>query len=95
MTTNVLTVTEAVRNFSDYVGRVAYRNEMFILRKGNKRVAELRPLPNGRRLGDLPSILRNVAHLPKTDVASFAEDVEFARNAMANMGLRNPWASCK
>ena len=42
MNTNVLTVTEAVRNFSEYVSRVAYRHETFVLRKGKKSVAELR-----------------------------------------------------
>ena len=93
MSTNVITVTEAVRHFSDYVSRVAYRHESFVLRKGNKSVAELRPLPSGRRLGDLPSILRSVPHLPIDDVTSFAEDVDTARTRIAGDKLRDPWAS--
>ncbi len=92
MRTNVLTVTEAIRHFSDYVSRVAYRNESFVLCKGKKAVAELRPLPSGRRLGDLPSILRSVPHLPVDDVTSFAEDVDMARTSLANNKLRDPWA---
>ncbi len=92
MNTNVLTVTEAVRHFSDYVSRVAYRHESFILRKGNKSVAELRPLPSGRRLGDLPSILRAVPRLPIDDVTSFAEAVDTARTGLASDKLRDPWA---
>ncbi len=75
MNSNVLSVTEAVRHFSDYIARVAYRHETFILRKGYKSVAELRPLPSGRRLGDLPSIFRSVPHLPRDDASAFAEDV--------------------
>ncbi len=93
MKTNVLTVTEAVRNFSDYVSRVAYRHESFVLRKGNKPMAELRPLPSGRRLGDLPSILRSVPHLPSDDVDVFAEDIETDRTRLAGDALRDPWAS--
>ena len=93
MSTKVLTVTEAVRHFSDYVSRVAYRHESFVLRKGNRSVAELRPLPSGRRLGDLPSILRSVPHLPIDDATSFAEDVDMARTGLAGDKLRDPWAS--
>ena len=51
MHTTTLSVTEMVRGFSDYVNRVAYRGERFILVKGRKPVAELRPLPAGRLLG--------------------------------------------
>jgi len=93
MSTKVLTVTEAVRHFSEYVNRVAYRNEAFVLRKGKKSVAELRPLPQGRRLGDLPSILRTVPHLSKADGASFARDVDTARKDLSATALRDPWAS--
>lgn len=92
MSTNVLTVTEAVRHFSEYVSRVAYRHETFVLSKGNKPVAELRPLPSGRRLGDLPSILRSVPRLSSDDVISFGDDVDTARTTLASDKLRDPWA---
>jgi len=93
MSTKVLTVTEAVRHFSEYVNRVAYRNEAFVLCKGKKSVAELRPLPRGRRLGDLPSILRTVPHLSKADGDSFAKDVDTARKDLNATAPRDPWAS--
>lgn len=88
-----LTVTEAVRHFSDYVSRVAYRQESFVLCKGRKPVAELRPVPGGRRLGDLPGLLRSLPHLSKRDAAAFAEDVEASRNSLPTAELRDPWAS--
>ncbi len=93
MNTKVVTVTEAVRNFSEYINRVTYRHEAFILRKGKKPVAELRPLPHGRRLGDLPSILRALPSLSRTDVAAFAKDVDTARTDLAAGELRDPWVS--
>lgn len=42
-----LSVTEAARHFAEYINRVAYRGESFVLVRGNKPVAELRPLPMG------------------------------------------------
>ena len=93
MHTNVLTVTEAVRHFSDYISRVAYRRESFVLHKGKKPVAELRPLPSGRRLGDLPAILRSVPHLSSEDAALFAADLDAARTNLPNGNLVDPWAS--
>lgn len=39
MSTTTLTLTEAVRHFSDYVSRVACRHESFVLCKGKKPVA--------------------------------------------------------
>ena len=88
-----LTVTEAARHFSDYVSRVSYRRESFVLCRGRKPVAELRPVPGGRRLGDLPGLLRSLPQLSKSDVAAFAKDVAAARKANATGEPRNPWAS--
>ncbi len=93
MSANVLTVTEATRHFLEYISRVAYRHETFVLHKGSKPVAELRPLPRGRCLGDLPSILRSVPHLAEADADTFAEDVDAARKAVADEKVRDPWAS--
>lgn len=93
MSSSVLTVTEVVRHFSDYIGRVAYRHESFVLCKGKRPVAELRPLPTGRRLGDLPDILRSLPHLSKGDAAAFAGDIKAAHDALNTDELRDPWAS--
>jgi antitoxin (DNA-binding transcriptional repressor) of toxin-antitoxin stability system len=88
-----LTVTEAARHFSDYVSRVAYRHESYVLCKGKRPMAELRPLPGGRRLGDLPAILRSLPHLSKRDAEAFAADIETSRSALDTDELRDPWAS--
>lgn len=93
MAAKELTVTEAVRNFSEYISRVAYRHETFVLRKGKKPVAELRPLPQGLRLGDLPSILRSLPRLSSAEAAAFAWDVEAGRADLADVRSRAPWDS--
>lgn len=93
MRTEVLSVTEAVRHFSDYVNRVAYRREAFVLRRGGVELAELRPVPGGRRMGDLPGILASLPSLSEADARQFSEDVDAARTRLRREGLRDPWAS--
>lgn len=79
MSDQALTATEAVRHFFNYLSRVACRNETFVLRKGNKPVAELRPVPFGRRLGDLPAMLRSIPRLNDEEEDAFSRDIDAAR----------------
>jgi antitoxin (DNA-binding transcriptional repressor) of toxin-antitoxin stability system len=55
-----LSVTEVARHFAEYINRVAYRGECFVLMRGNKPIAELRPLPVGKRLAELPAVLASL-----------------------------------
>ena len=59
-----VSVTEFVRAFAEYINRVAYRGESFVLVRGRKELAEVRPAIHGRRVSDLPAAL---AALPKLD----------------------------
>ncbi len=93
MKSNMVSVTEAVRNFSDYIGRVAYRQETFVLCKGKRPVAELRPLPAGRRLGDLPGLFQSLPALSRKDVETLARDVDEVRGALPPMVAEGPWES--
>jgi len=86
-----LTVTEVVRRFADYVNRVVYRRESFILLRGNKPVAELRPLPAGKRLTELPGMLASLPRLD--DAAEFAADLETARDELDSKELGDRWQS--
>ena len=87
----VIAVTEVVRHFADYVNRVVYRRESFVLLRGSKPVAELRPLPVGKRLGDLPGLL---AALPRLDDdGQFAADLDAAREELSRGELVDPWRS--
>ncbi|CAN5675242.1 MAG: type II toxin-antitoxin system Phd/YefM family antitoxin [Gemmatimonadetes bacterium] len=86
-------VTEVARHFADYINRVAFRGERFTLMRGNKPVAELRPVPAGRRLGELPELLASLPRLSPEDAAALADDLDTARRQMAERPLRDPWAS--
>ncbi len=88
-----LTVTEMARNFAEYINRVSYRGDCFVLVRGNRPVAELRPLPAGRQLAELPSLLTTLPHLSPTEATQFADDLETAREELARTEVRDPWAS--
>jgi antitoxin (DNA-binding transcriptional repressor) of toxin-antitoxin stability system len=88
-----LTVTEVVRNFAEYLNRVVYRRESFVLLRGKKPVAELRPLPIGRRLAELPGLLASLPHLSAEEAGEFAGDIDSARRGLARAEVRDPWRS--
>ena len=86
-------VTEAARHFADYINRVAYGGEHSVFVRGNKPVAELRPLPAGRRLAELPGLLASLPRLSEAEAAEFAEDLVSARAMLSATGVQDPWAS--
>jgi prevent-host-death family protein len=89
-----LTVTEAVRNFSEVLGRVRFRGERFVLTKGGKPIAELVPVEEAPavRLGELPGILAGLPHLDPADAGAFERDLDEARK-LAGSVPGAPWAS--
>ena len=93
MRSKTITVTEAVRHFSEYLGRVAYRRESFLLRKGKRTLAELRPAPVGIRLGDLARLLEALPRLSAEEADDFARDLRDARDQANKDRLRDPWDS--
>ena len=88
-----LSLTEVVRNFSEYVNRVAYRGERFILLRGRKPVAELRPVASGLTLGELESLLRALPALTPAEADALAADMQAGRAQLSPETLRNPWQS--
>lgn len=78
-----LTVTEAVRNFSEILGRVRYRGERFVLLKGGRPVAELGPTDAAApvRLEELETILDELPHLEPDDAERFGRDLDSGRRA--------------
>ena len=93
MMSQTLTVTEVARHFAEYINRVAYRGECFVLVRGNKPIAELRPVPAGKRLVELPALLASLPHLSPTEAAQLADDLTAAREALARAEVHDPWRS--
>lgn len=88
-----VTVTEVARHFADYINRVAYRRESFTLVRGNKQLAELRPLPAGKRLSDLPALFASLPHLSPSEAGDFADDLAAAQRELAQAEVRDAWQS--
>jgi antitoxin (DNA-binding transcriptional repressor) of toxin-antitoxin stability system len=88
-----LSVTEVVRHFSEYINRITYKGEYFLLFRGKKTVAELRPAPRGKNLGELPELLKSLPHLSKMEADEFAADISKARLLISKEKLRDPWES--
>ena len=88
-----LSVTEVARHFAEYINRVAYRGESFVLVRGNKPMAELRPLPAGKRLAELPALLASLPHLSPAEATQLSDDLTAAREALARAEVHDPWRS--
>ena len=86
-----VTVTQLARNFAEYVNRVAYRRESFTLVRGKKPLAELRPLPAGARLSELPGLVDSLPRLSANEAGAFADDLEAARHELGE--TRDVWPS--
>lgn len=91
---DVITVTELLRNFREYIGRVAHGGERFLLSRGGETVAELRGVASGRSLDELPGVLDSLPRLSEEEAEAFARDLETARDELEGTGEpRDPWAS--
>ncbi len=88
-----LSVTDVARNFSEYINRVAYKGDRFVLVKGGREVAELKPVPKGRRLAELADLLKTSSGLTPTEADDFSRDLEDVRAEMNQVEVRDPWAS--
>jgi antitoxin (DNA-binding transcriptional repressor) of toxin-antitoxin stability system len=86
-----VTVTQVARNFAEYVNRVAYRRESFTLVRGKKPLAELRPLPTGARLSELPGLLASLPRLTEAEAGEFAADLDASRDELGE--TRDAWQS--
>jgi len=88
------TVTDVFRNFSDYINRVSYRGERFVLTRGGRAVAELGPTASrGRRLSELPDILDRLPRLGEAEAELFASDLERVREESGLTTPKDPWES--
>lgn len=86
-----VTVTQVARNFAEYVNRVAYRRESFTLLRGKKPLAELRPLPAGAHLSELPGLFASLPRLTETEAGEFAADLDASRDELGE--ARDAWQS--
>jgi antitoxin (DNA-binding transcriptional repressor) of toxin-antitoxin stability system len=90
---STISVTDVLRNFADYINRVVYRRERFVLVRGGRPVAELGPVPLGSRLAELPGLLESLPSVPPEDADAWAAELDAARLEVSVQPPRDPWAS--
>ena len=89
-----ITVTDAVRNFSELLNSIRYRGERYTILKGGKPAATIGPAAGSvkeRKLSDLKEIVRNLPRLEE-DGDAFARDIAQAIAAQPPVSEVNPWA---
>ena len=72
-----ITVTDAVRNFSELLNGIRYRGERYTILKGGKPAATIAPAAGSvkeRKLSDLKDIMHNLPRL-EDDGKVFARDI--------------------
>ena len=77
-----ITVTEASRNFSDFVNRAHYQNVTFVLLKNGQPFARLVPASEKTCVGrDLAEVLTKT-NLPESEARAWHRDLKAARKAL-------------
>lgn len=79
MTAQSISITEAARNFSDFVNRVAYRGERFFLIRGKRRVASLTPVGDVCSTAELERTLEAIPRLGRQECSSWLADLKEMR----------------
>ena len=82
--------TQAARNFSEILNRVAYQSASFEIERNNKVIARLVPSSprRGIKIGELNELLRHLPSLGE-DANSFARDIEAFRKSLPTES--DPW----
>lgn len=85
----IVTVTEAARNFSDFVNRIHYRGESALLVKGGRPMVKVTPARQARTGADLAKRWSELPHLSHVEAEAFGRDIEAAQ---ANLpSLKSKW----
>ena len=82
MTTEVMTVTEAAKNFSDTINRVHYKGVAVTLTRGKRPVVRIVPAGKRSTGADLLKWWNSRPHMTKAERESFADDIEAMHNAL-------------
>ncbi len=88
-----ISVTELARNLADFINRVSYRGERFVVVRGKRPVAELSPVPRGRRLAELPALLAALPRLTPEEAECLAAELEEARHELGTPREPDAWES--
>ena len=84
-----LTVTKAIRNFSDIIGRIRYRGESFLLTKRGTVVARIGPVDRGIKAKELVTLWKGIKHLTPESAEDFSKDLARSRALLNNKARKS------
>ena len=93
MYVNHISVTDLARNLADFINRVSYRGERFVVVRGKRPVAELSPVPRGRRLAELPALLAALPRLTPEEAERLGAELDEARRELGTPEGSDAWES--
>ncbi len=74
-----ITIARLARQLSDFINRVTWQGEGFLIMRGSKPVAVLSPVPSGVRVCDLGDVLAGLPPLLSDDINTFEDDLNAVR----------------
>lgn len=77
-----VTVTEAARNFSDFINRVHYQRESALLVKGGRPMVKVTPAHRSSTAAELAELWPTLAHLTVAEATLLGDELEAARNRL-------------
>ena len=84
-----VTVTEAARNFSDFVSRIHYRGESALLVKGGRPMVKVTPARRVNTGGELAKKWASLPRLSRKEAEAFDRDLKSARASLP--ALKAKW----
>ena len=86
-----VTATEVAKNLTEYLNRVAYRGERFIIVRGKKPLAILAPVKPPVRGPGLLALFERLPKLSADELDAFERDIEDGRNARLPFAGASQW----
>ncbi len=88
-----ISATRAVRDFSELLNRIKFNRAHYVIERGGKPVASMRPIDEKTEfltLGELKTLLKNLPRLDD-ELDAFAADLEDIANNQPLMEMDDSW----
>jgi hypothetical protein len=89
-----ISATRAVRDFSEVLNTIKYKNAHYIIERGGKPVASMDPIsvkPDQMTIGQLTSLLKKLPQLG-AELDAFALEVQWVTENQPTLPMGDPWA---
>lgn len=89
----LISVTEFARSMAEFINTIVYKRESFMLVRGKKAVAELRPVNKRVTISMFDQLLQNAPKLSEEEQLSFLQDLDTLRSEVSKDHGTNRWPS--